>query len=268
MLLKTSCREKKNQSASAPAMLVSWGARAAYIGPGLQLAAHRNAVAVLALALETPMRVALDARDLEQGFRVCRSVLIKPNQLHLIEMSTHDHAFIYVDALSPDLAALRANCLEPGEKLSFDLINERILIDLLVQMPRNKLAWIETAPTLAKNLGFIQRQEEPRIRSVVQALLLGPDDTRPVADWASEIRLSSSRFQHLFKEHVSISFRRFRLWARMRVALGHAMQGTSLTHAAIAAGFSNSAHFSTAFKSMFGIPPSQLISVSPLYIET
>ena len=57
-------------------MLVSWGARAAYIGPGLQLAAHRNAVAVLALALETPMRVALDARDLEQGFRVCRSVLI------------------------------------------------------------------------------------------------------------------------------------------------------------------------------------------------
>ena len=268
MLLKTSCSEKKGESTSAPAMLVSWGARAVYIGPGLQLAAHRNAVAVLALALETPMRVALDARDLQQGFRVCRSVLIEPNQLHLIEMSTHDHAFIYVDALSPDLAALRANCLKPGEKLSFDLINERILIDLLVQMPRNKLAWIETAGALAKNLGFILRQDAPRIRSVVQALLLSPDDTRPAADWASEIGLSSSRFQHLFKEHVGISFRRFRLWARMRIALGHAMQGTSLTHAAMAAGFSDSAHFSTAFKSMFGIPPSQLISVSPLYIET
>ena len=268
MLLKTSCGEKKVQSASAPAMLVSWGARAVYIGPGLQLAAHRNAVAVLALALKTPLSVALDARDFEQGCRVCRSVLIEPNQLHLIEMDTHDHAFIYLDALSPDLAALRANCLEPGGKLNFDLINERILIDLLVQMPRNKLAWIETAPTLAKNLGFIQRQEEPRIRSVVQALLLGPGDTRPAADWASEIGLSSSRFQHLFKEHVGISFRRFRLWARVRVALRYAMQGTSLTHAAMAAGFLNSAHFSTAFKSMFGIPPSQLIGVSPLYIET
>ena len=167
MLLKTSCGKKKGESTSAPAMLVSWGARAVYIGPGLQLAAHRNAVAVLALALETPMRVALDVRDLQQGFRVCRSVLIEPNQLHLIEMSTQDHAFIYVDALSPDLAVLRANCLEPGEKLSFDLINERILIDLLVQMPRNKLAWIETTAALAKNLGFIQREDEPRIRSVV-----------------------------------------------------------------------------------------------------
>ncbi len=81
-----------------PAMLVSWGIRAMYIGPGLQLAAHRNAVAVLALALTSPLRVALDARDPTKGFRVCRSALIEPNALHLIETSSEDYAFIYVDA--------------------------------------------------------------------------------------------------------------------------------------------------------------------------
>ena len=268
MLLKMSCAQKKSQITSASAMLVSWGARAAYIGPGLQLAAHRNAVAVLALALETPMRVALAARNVQHGFRSCRSVLIEPNQLHLIEMGTHDHAFIYIDALSSDLAILRANCLTPGEKFSFDLINEGSLIDLMVQMPRNKKAWIESESDLATHLGFSQLKSDARIRSVVQALLPSADDARPAADWATEVGLSSSRFQHLFKKHVGISFRRFRLWARMRIALEHAMQGTSLTHAAMAAGFSDSAHFSAAFKSMFGTSPSQLINVSALYIET
>ena len=92
-LSKTSC-SLQNPSTSVPAMLISWGARAVYIGPGLQLKAHRNAVAVLALGLESPMRVALDPRDLAKEFEVCRSVLIEPNQLHLIEMKTHDHAFI------------------------------------------------------------------------------------------------------------------------------------------------------------------------------
>jgi AraC-like DNA-binding protein len=82
------------------------------------------------------------------------------------------------------------------------------------------------------------------------------------------VGLSSSRFQHLFKDNVGVSFRRFRLWARMRVAIRLALGGASLTQAAMEAGLSSSAHLSTAFKGMFGISPSQLISVEPLYLET
>lgn len=55
-----------------------------------------KAVAVLALALESPMRVALDARDLVRRFRPCRSVLIEPNQLHLINTGQKDHVFILI----------------------------------------------------------------------------------------------------------------------------------------------------------------------------
>jgi AraC-like DNA-binding protein len=251
-----------------PAMLVSWGARAVYIGPGFQLPAHRNAVAVLALALKSPMRVALDARDLELGFRSCQSVLIEPNQLHLIETSNDDHAFIYIDALSHDLCALGAHCSQPSKNLHFDLKNELEVIDLLAHMRRDTQSWMNTQETLAKRLGFVPRPNEPRINTVVQALLLRPDYARRAEDWAKEVGLSSSRFQHLFKECVGVSFRRFRLWARMRLALSHAMRGASLTHAAMEAGLSSSAHLSSAFKAMFGMSPSQLIGASPLYVET
>jgi AraC-like DNA-binding protein len=251
-----------------PAMLVSWGIRAVYIGPGFELPAHRNAVAVLALALKTPMRVALDARDSAKGFRSCRSVLIEPNQLHLIETSNDDHAFIYLDALSHDLAVLRGRCVKPGETYHFDLKHEREVVDLLAHMQRDKQSWIDTQEMLAKTLGFVPPHSDSRIASVIKALLLFPSDTRCAQDWAKQVGLSSSRFQHLFKEGTGISFRRFRLWARMRLALAHTMRGASLTQAAMEAGLSSSAHLSAAFKEMFGISPSQLISVAPLYVET
>ena len=270
-LSKTSCRTKdrSNDQSNAPcAVLVSWGARAVYVGPGFQLPAHRNAVAVLALALSNPMRVAINPRQPGLGFRSCHSVLIEPMQRHLIETSADEHAFIYLDALSDDLAMLRAKCRQPGDILSFDLENEREVIDLLQEVPRNPLAWKAQASSLARALGFLERKNDPRIASVVQALLEQPRNERLAEDWAAEIGLSSSRFQHLFKACVGVSFRRFRLWARMRIALKEALSGASLTRAAMEAGLSSSAHLSAAFKGMFGISPSQLISVSPRYLET
>jgi AraC-like DNA-binding protein len=249
-------------------MLVSWGVRAVYVGPGFQLPAHRNAVAVLALALEAPMRVTINPSDLTQGFMSCRSVLIEPMQHHLIETGHRRHAFIYLDAMSDDLAVLRRKCRKPGEFFSFNLNNEDVLIDVLEKLAINADSWQSREPALADALGFMPRRNDPRIALVLKALLLHPNDERSAEEWASEIGLSSSRFQHLFKENVGVPFRRFRLWARMRIALRLALGGTSLTQAAMEAGLSSSAHLSAAFKGMFGISPSELISVKPLYLDT
>jgi methylphosphotriester-DNA--protein-cysteine methyltransferase len=47
-------------------------------------------------------------------------------------------------------------------------------------------------------------------------------------------------------------------WNRMRVALKAMVSGVALTKAALDAGFASSAHFSAAFRAMFGLAPSQL----------
>lgn len=249
-------------------VLISWGVRAVYIGPGFQLPAHRNTVAVLALALNGLMSVASDPLNPAKGFRLCRSVLIEPNQLHLIKMTREEHAFVYVDALSHDLVKLRAKCACRGKGLHFDFLHETEVIDILGGMSRDAMSWSKTQSLLADRLGFGAHRSDPRIARVVQALLSDPDDAHSAKDWATKVGLSSSFFQHLFKQTVGVSFRRFRLWARMRIALRHAMQGASLTQAAMLAGLSSSAHLSTAFKEMFGISPSQLLGAAPLYIET
>jgi AraC-like DNA-binding protein len=266
MLSKTSYPQELFANLESP-VLVNWGLRAVYIGPGFQLPAHRNAVAVLALALKGTMSVALNARDLGQGLRVCRSVLIEPNQLHLIQTSCDDHAFIYVDALSRDLVSLRAGCQQPGTVLHFDFDRECKLIELLTQVRCGFSSWGDIQEALAGNLGFTSGLREPRIDTVLQALESNPDDSRQVQDWAKEVGLSSSRFQHLFKHCTGVSFRRFRLWMRLRFAVTQVMKGSTLTDAAMAAGMSSSAHLSAAFKTMFGISPSQLINVSPRYID-
>lgn len=56
--------------------LHAWGARVLYLGPALGLTAHRNAVAVLAIGLDAPFRVAADPADPSAGHRRCRSVVI------------------------------------------------------------------------------------------------------------------------------------------------------------------------------------------------
>jgi AraC-like DNA-binding protein len=83
---------------------------------------------------------------------------------------------------------------------------------------------------------------------------------RPIrlAELASAVHLSPSRLAHRFREATGVPVRRFVLWRRLRAAAETAMRGSTLTEAAHAAGFADSAHLSRTFRSMFGITPSFL----------
>jgi AraC-like DNA-binding protein len=77
-----------------------------------------------------------------------------------------------------------------------------------------------------------------------------------VVDAARAVGLSPSRFQHLFAEEVGVPFRRFRVWRRLRGAIGSIAAGSSFTEAAHGAGFFDQAHFARAFRQAFGAPAS------------
>ncbi len=98
---------------------------------------------------------------------------------------------------------------------------------------------------------------EPGLDSRVQAAIelirdrLG--STLELAEVAARVHLSPERFRHLFVEHTGVRFRAYILWARLECALAAYVAGSSLTEAAHAGGFSDSAHLSRTFKKMFGI---------------
>ena len=80
-----------------------------------------------------------------------------------------------------------------------------------------------------------------------------------IAELSSTVRLSPSRFEHLFSQQVGIPVSRYLLWARLRKALTMIPHGRSLTEVAYAVGFADSAHLSRTFRRMLGIAPSSIL---------
>jgi AraC family transcriptional regulator len=83
-------------------------------------------------------------------------------------------------------------------------------------------------------------------------------------DVAAVAHLSPSRFRHLFAEQTGMALRPYILWRRFVSVWEHRMNGVSLSTAAHAAGFADSAHLTRTSRRMFGIPPSSMdVSGSP-----
>jgi len=75
---------------------------------------------------------------------------------------------------------------------------------------------------------------------------------------AAVAHLSPSRFRHLFAEQTGMGLRQYILWRRFVSVWEHRMNGASLSTAAHAAGFADSAHLARTSRRMIGIPPSLL----------
>lgn len=229
----------------APRISLS-GARAAYFGPGLDLAPHRNAAATVALALETPFTLSLPA----EAHPETRSIaLIPPDTRHRL-VATGPMVFVYLAALSDDhrslghakadLAAAYARTMQSGAREVATWNVDRLCTELGVP-PR---------PTA-----------DPRVAMAVRLLEAHPEDFPHVGLLAARVGLSPSRFHALFGRAVGMPFRRYRQWRRMAVVMGALFAGRSLTEAAYEAGFASSAHLSTAFREMFGLAPSALVAL-------
>lgn len=75
---------------------------------------------------------------------------------------------------------------------------------------------------------------------------------------AAVAHLSPSRFRHLFAEQTGMGLRQYVLWRRFVSVWEQRMNGASLSTAAHAAGFADSAHLARTSRRMIGIPPSLL----------
>lgn len=243
------------------ARLLDWGARVLYVGPAFGLTPHRNATGVLAVSLDGAIGVADNPRARAPSYRKARSVLIAPNSLHHLRIDGGRIAFLYVDPFGRDFAALRDRMAEAGSRVAFGLRDERPAIALFADIAERRLA-PEEARHAARELLGVGPGAAPDAR-IVEAIRLMRDEpcaAHALAELSKRAGLSTSRFLHLFKDVTGVPLRRYRIWNRIGAAGRAIAQGESLTAAAHGAGFSSSAHFSTAFRDMFGMMPSDLFA--------
>ena len=103
---------------------------------------------------------------------------------------------------------------------------------------------------------------DPRLRRVLDAIRRTLPDCPTNEELATIAQLSPGRLMHVFKDQLGLPIRRFVLWSRIRQATACLAEGGTLTEAAHAAGFADSAHLSRTFREMFGLPPSRILERS------
>jgi len=107
-------------------------------------------------------------------------------------------------------------------------------------------------------LGDPRAPLDPRLAQVCAGMRAHPQAWPGVAALAECAGLSEPRLQHLFKAETGVTLGQFKTALQMRHAAQVMASGSTLTVAAHAAGFADSAHFSRRFKKMFGVMPSMI----------
>ncbi len=114
---------------------------------------------------------------------------------------------------------------------------------------------------------FLNRRLRPRdldarISTVVSRFQTKPSSSISGDDCASGVKLSLSRFLHLFKDETGMNFKTFRAWKRGRNILHHVNVERNLAHFALDAGYPDSTHFSHSLRRIYGLQPSAIFSGS------
>lgn len=225
-----------------------------FAGPLGRNAPHAHSTAVYLAGLYGRFRL----RIAGSGWTWCRSAVIRAGTSYEFDMGGDPLGVLYLepDLAGPDaLAALIAG----GREVNGGLVGDNDLSPLRRHFEQRPVVG-EMRASVLDVVDFARRRArrhvDERIARALLAIEVSASDSLSVAHAADVAGLSPSRFQHLFTHEVGVPFRRYRGWQRLRTAIRVAAGGSSLTTAAHAAGFSDQAHFTRAFRRAFGAPPS------------
>ncbi|BCN54297.1 helix-turn-helix transcriptional regulator [Prescottella equi] len=226
-----------------------------YRGPGGNADLHAHHAVQVLITLDEPFVLEFADSSLEASAAVVPSGLP-----HRLRCTSRDALLMLVEPLGP-----RGRGLGAVGSRSRGQEHAHTLARIATERVREPSA----TATIDHLLGAITSEGPPRsralsrpVRSAVQHLERNAGTRPTLTGAAAEAHLSPSRLTHLFTQEVGIPFRRYGLWVRLRAVAEHVAAGSDLTRAAVAAGFSDSAHLSRVFKRNFGLTPSALLGMT------
>lgn len=107
-------------------------------------------------------------------------------------------------------------------------------------------------------VGTTPRVKDERIISAMKHIQSMSSEQLSCQEVADTVYLSQSRFSHLFKEQVGMTFASYLIYQRIMYVYAQAFRGKTITEAALEAGFSSSAHFADVNRRVFGLSASTL----------
>ncbi|MAN64081.1 MAG: hypothetical protein CMI60_19270 [Parvibaculum sp.] len=231
---------------------------AIYNGPVGDAAYHRHSAVQICISDKSELVLDLGA---EKTQVTCGAVVVGADQLHRLHVSSEPATLIYIDGSSRVGAGVRSQL--GSEAYYCPELAQTTLIRMTVaeksNTPRSRQAAL-VASQLWKAAPVCDEQDiiDPRVREILTRLDEVQYLPRSVSPFSRLVGLSDSRLRHLFKEQVGMSPSKYLLWLKLQRAVRHLDNEGSLTEAAYAGGFSDSAHLARTFRRTFGISPSDL----------
>lgn len=249
----------------------SWSGGFGVIRPGWQLyvgavgkAAEHAHHAIQIVVADGPL-VLLDGTGRRHG---CTAAVIPANIPHAIAEGSPRAVMLYVEPESVVGRAVTERIIgDPVSACSWidsgPAVDVAALSDLAADPPEALVGRILAA--LGIDLPATPgRAVHPALERAIRYLPTILDGPVRVAAVATEVGISAGRLRTLFAEEIGLSFRRYVLWLRLQRAVESVLGGSTLTEAAHAAGFADSAHLTKVARRTFGLAPSQLAkSVAP-----
>ena len=248
-------------ASQAPVLLYLWDKRTFYLSPFNEPLQLSQAAAMLLLGLDDELRIECGGASLS-----CRSALLPAGVELTVDSGDSLVAICYLDVFGADHALLAPRMNGERSPVHVRLDTEDDWIERFHRLHCASAApediWLALEELinpqgLDKPPGFAC---DPRVVRAVELIKADVACNRSIEVLAEQIGLSVPRLTQLFRQHVGVPIRRYRQWHRLFVTSVGVARGMNLTDAAMAAGFTDSAHFSHTFRSIIGMSPSAALA--------
>lgn len=212
----------------------------------------------LYVAPEAPFAIRTDGGEWQRAY----FAVVPPNQQHEIRS---EGRYIWLMLVEPESVNV-AEALRTLPRLVPSRTADYLRLQTAFQ------SWLEDVDAVGTSTRsidehFLGRALEahmldPRLRRVVDSIRMHPYERFLAADSANDVGLSFSRFVHLFKEQIGMSFRAFCAWKRARALLPHVSTRGNLTDLALRIGYPDSTHFSHSIRRIYGLRPRDILTGS------
>lgn len=252
---------------SASGHILFWRGGSLWIGlAGAPADFHAHHALQISLPF-APARIRL--RTPAENWTTYEAVIVAPEQSHAFDGRGALMAQIFVEPESTEGQKLQQLFgVEKVRELDVGALRKEIVaLASAYEQRAGEAKLIALAQGIIRKLSGAEASTAPsdkRIAMAIEQIRAGLAQTISLNAIAASVHLSPDRFRHLFLEQTGVRLRPYVLWLRLERSLEAYVSGSSLTEAAHAGGFADSAHFSRTFKKMFGISPASVRPEAPL----
>lgn len=244
---------------------VAWNGGCLLIGEGSgSIAPHAHYSIQIAFGQPHGLRVQLAG----EGWQSCAGAIIPSRARHTIDVTDCEWSgVLFVEPETPEgkvLSGRMDGLLELVPASVIEPISKRLEHAWRIEQSRDAVEKVcrefvhELTDTATRS------PSDPRVLAAIHYIRQRIDTAITLPAVAKVAHLSPGRFRHLFVEETGMPLRTYVLWRRLLQVWSLLMQGQSLSEAAHAAGFADSAHLSRTSRAMFGTTPSALRMSGPL----